>query len=159
MTILYVRDGDQFREAATKDVLERANTLIARRFRSGAPILSTPSRTREFLRLKLGALEHEIFAVLFLDNRHRLIEYVELFRGTIDGASVPTREVLKEALARNAAALILAHGHPSGDPTPSRADELVTQKLIQALALVDIRVLDHLVLGESTYSFAEHGLI
>jgi len=123
MTILYVRDGDQFREAATKDVLERANTLIARRFRSGAPILSTPSRTREFLRLKLGALEHEIFAVLFLDNRHRLIEYVELFRGTIDGASCHPREIVNEALARNAAALILVHfvtGHRMGVMCPYR---------------------------------------
>ena len=86
MTTLYVRDGDRFREAAAEDVFNRAQALIAQRFRPVAPVLAAPSRTREFLRLKLGALEHEVFAALFLDNRHRLIEYVELFRGTIDGA-------------------------------------------------------------------------
>jgi DNA repair protein RadC len=159
MTTLYVRDGDQFREAGTQDVLDRANALIAQRFRSGSPVLSAPDRTREFLRLKLAALEHEIFAVLFLDNRHRLIEYVELFRGTIDGASVHPREVVKEALARNAAALICTHGHPSGDPTPSHADEVVTVRLREALALVDIRLLDHLIVGNTISSMAEMGLI
>jgi DNA repair protein RadC len=159
MTTLYVRDGDQFREAGSQDILDRANALLAQRFRSGAPVLSAPNRTREFLQLKLGALEHEIFAVLFLDNRHRLIEYVELFRGTIDGASVHPREVVKEALARNAAAVICAHGHPSGDPSPSRADELITQKLKAALALVDIRLVDHLVVGNTVSSMAEMGLM
>lgn len=94
-----------------------------------------------------------------LDNRHRLIEYVELFRGTIDGASVHPREVVKEALARNAAALICCHGHPSGDPTPSQADELITRRLKEALALVDIRLLDHLVIGDSVSSMAELGLM
>ncbi len=159
MTTLYVRDGDQFREAGTQDVLDRANALIAQRFRSGSPVLSAPSRTREFLRLKHAALEHEIFALLFLDNRHRLIEYLELFRGTINGASVHPREVVKEALARNAAALICAHGHPSGDPTPSQADELITVRLKEALALVDIRLLDHLIVGNTICSMAELGLI
>ena len=159
MTTLYVRDGDQFREAGSQDVLDRANALLAQRFRSGSPVLSAPNRTREFLQLKLGALEHEIFAVLFLDNRHRLIEYVELFRGTIDGASVHPREVVKEALVRNAAAVICAHGHPSGDPSPSRADELITAKLKAALALVDIRLVDHLVVGNTVSSMAEMGLI
>jgi len=159
MTTLYVREGDQFREAAPQDVLDRAQALIAQRFRSGAPVLSAPNRTREFLRLKLGALEHEVFAVLFLDKRHRLIEYVELFRGTIEGASVHPREVVKEALARNAAALICTHGHPSGDPTPSQADELITVKLKEALALVDIRLLDHLIVGNTISSMAEMGLL
>jgi DNA repair protein RadC len=159
MTTLYVREGDQFREAAPQDVLDRAQALIAQRFRSGAPVLSAPNRTREFLRLKLGALDHEVFAVLFLDKRHRLIEYVELFRGTIEGASVHPREVVKEALARNAAALICTHGHPSGDPTPSQADELITVKLKEALALVDIRLLDHLIVGNTISSMAEMGLL
>jgi len=94
-----------------------------------------------------------------LDKRHRLIEYVELFRGTIDGASVHPREVVKEALARNAAALICTHGHPSGDPTPSQADELITVKLKEALALVDIRLLDHLIVGNTISSMAEMGLL
>ena len=88
MTTLYVRDGGEFREAHSRDVIERANALIAQRFRAGAPVMDAPSRTREFLRLKLGALDQEVFAVLFLSTRHTLTEYVELFRGTIDGASV-----------------------------------------------------------------------
>src|SRR6202166_261680 len=160
MTTLYVREGDQFREAAPQDVLDRAQALIAQRFRSGAPVLSAPDRTREFLRLKLGTLEHEVFAVLFLDKRHRLIEYVELFRGTIDGASVHPREVVKLALAKNAAALVLAHPHPSGVAEPSQADELITQRLKEALALVDVRLLDHcLIAGGVATSFAERGVI
>lgn len=159
MTTLYVRDGDLFREAAAQDVLDRAHALIAQRYRPGAPVLSAPDRTREFLRLKLGALDYEVFAVLFLDNRNRLIEYLELFRGTVDGASVHPREVVKEALARNAASLILAHCHPSGVASPSLADERITLKLRDALALVDIRVLDHLVVGESIVSMAELGLL
>jgi DNA repair protein RadC len=159
MPTLYVREGDQFREAAPQDVLDRAQALITQRFRSGAPVLSAPNRTREFLRLKLGALEHEVFAVLFLDKRHRLIEYVELFRGTIDGASVHPREVVKEALARNAAALIFCHCHPSGQSSPSQADEHITMRLKSALDLVDIRVIDHIIVGETMTSFAEIGIL
>jgi DNA repair protein RadC len=159
MSTLYVREGDVFREADAQDVLDRAQALIAQRYRTGAPVLSAPNRTREFLRLKLGALDHEVFSILFLDKRHRLIEYVELFRGTIDGASVHPREVVKEALARNAASLILAHVHPSGVATPSQADELITQRLKDALALVDIRVLDHILVGETVVSMAEMGIL
>jgi DNA repair protein RadC len=159
MSTLYVREGDVFREADAQDVLDRAQALIAQRYRTGAPVLSAPNRTREFLRLKLGALDHEVFSILFLDKRHRLIEYVELFRGTIDGASVHPREVVKEALARNAASLILAHVHPSGVATPSQADELITQRLKDALALVDIRVLDHIIVGETVVSMAEMGIL
>jgi DNA repair protein RadC len=121
--------------------------------------MDSPSRTREFLRLKLGGLEHEVFAALFLDSRHRLIEYVELFRGTIDSASVHTREVVKEALARNAASMIFCHCHPSGEASPSHADEAVTQRLKAALSLVDIRVLDHFVVGNTIASMAEAGLL
>jgi len=159
MSMLYVREGDHFREAEARDVLDRANALIAQRYRAGSPVLDAPTRTREFLNLKLGALEHEVFAALFLDNRHRLIEYVELFRGTIDGASVHPREVVKEALARNAAALIFCHCHPSGQASPSQADELITRRLREALALVDIRVLDHFIVGQTIASFAELGIL
>ncbi len=141
-------------------MLDRAHALIAQRFRRGKPALTSPARTREFLRLKLGALEHEVFCVLFLTQRHRLIEYVELFRGTIDGASVHPREILKEALARNAAALLCAHCHPSGEPTPSQADEHITRVLKDTLALVGIRLLDHIIVGGTeTYSMAESGLL
>lgn len=159
MTVLYVREGEEYREAAAQDVLQRAKALIAQRYRTGAQVLSAPTRTREFLRLRHGSLDYEMFAVLFLDNRHRLIEYVELFRGTIDGASVHPREVIKEALARNAAALIFCHGHPSGQASPSQADELITQRLKEAAALFQIRVLDHFIVGETIVSMAELGLI
>jgi DNA repair protein RadC len=159
MTTLYVREGDGYREATPRDVISRAQGYIDQRYRSGAPVMTSPARTREFLRLRLGARDHEIFAALFLDNRHRLIQFVELFRGTIDGASVHPREVVKEALAHNAAAVIFAHNHPSGVSTPSQADELITQRLKEALALVDIRVLDHLIVGETIHSFAESGLL
>ena len=160
MTTLYVRDGDQFREATAEAVLHRANALMAQRFRPGTPVLTAPHRTREFLCLKLGALEHEVFAALFLDNRHRLIEYVELFRGTIDGASVHPREVVKEGLSRNAAAVIFAHCHPSGQASPSHADELITRRLKEALALLDIRVLDHIIVAANQMvSMAEMGLL
>lgn len=160
MTTLYVRDGGEYREASARDIFERAQALMAQRFRAGTPVMDSPRKTREFLRLRLGVLEHEVFAVLFLTKRHHLIEYVELFRGTIDGASVHPREIVKEALARNAAALIVAHGHPSGEATPSRADEAVTLRLKEALALVDVRLLDHIVATASgCTSMAEMGLI
>ena len=104
--------------------------------------------------------DHEVFCCLYLDSRHRLMCFEELFRGTIDGASVHPREVVKQALARNATAVILAHNHPSGVAEPSQADELITARLRDALALVDIRVLDHFIVGEGQpYSFAEHGLV
>ena len=101
-----------------------------------------------------------MFCGLYLDNRHRLIAFQELFRGTIDGASVHPREVVREGLAHNAAAIILAHNHPSGVAEPSQADELITRRLADALALVDIRLLDHLIIaGPQTVSFAERGML
>jgi DNA repair protein RadC len=110
--------------------------------------------------MRLSTLDHEVFAALFLDNRHRLIEYVELFRGTVDGASGYPREVVKEALRHNTAAVILAHNHPSGVAEPSQADQLITRRLKDALALVEIRVLDHLIIaGDEVVSFAEMGLV
>lgn len=124
------------------------------------PALSNPRATREFLRARLRDLPHEVFCCVYLDNRHRVIAFEELFRGTIDGASVHPREVVKHALARNAAALILVHNHPSGLAEPSQADELITRRLKEALALVEIRVLDHLVVGDGVCeSFAERGLL
>lgn len=120
----------------------------------------SPADVKVYLTAKLASLDHEVFAVLFLDNRHRLIEYVEMFRGTIDGASVHPREVVKEALRLNAAAVILAHPHPSGNPEPSAADKAITRQLREALALIDVRTLDHIVVaGNATVSFAERGLL
>lgn len=122
--------------------------------------LENPDATRRYLTSQLRHYRHEVFACLFLDTRHRVIAFEELFRGTIDGASVHPREVVKRALHHNAAALILAHNHPSGVAEPSRADTQLTRRLRDALALVDIRVLDHLIIGEgSGVSLAERGLI
>jgi DNA repair protein RadC len=122
--------------------------------------LTSPADTRRYLQAKLRHYPHEVFSCLFLDNRHRVICFEELFRGTIDGASVHPREVVKRALAHNAAALILAHNHPSGVTEPSQADRHITAHLKQALSLVDIRVLDHIVVGEGEpVSLAERGLL
>jgi len=123
--------------------------------------LTSPDLTRQFLAAKMRAYPHEVFACLLLDNQHRVIEFRELFRGTIDGASVYPREVVKTALAYNAAAVIFAHNHPSGIAEPSEADRLITHRLKQALNLVDIRVLDHFIVGDGdrAYSFAENGLL
>ena len=147
------------RPATSEEILDAALTILARRVRKGAS-LSNPRATRDFLKLRLAPHDHEIFAILFLDNRHRVIEFVPLFRGTIDGASVHPREVVKEALLRGAAAVILAHNHPSGVAEPSQADELITHRIRDALALIDVRVLDHLVVtGDAIVSMAERGLI
>lgn len=139
--------------------LELARRHYGEALRCG-PLLGSPSETRRFLIAQLRDRPYEVFCCLYLDNRHRLIAFDELFRGTIDGASVHPREVVREALAHNAAALILAHNHPSGIAEPSRADELITQRLRDALSLVDIRILDHLIVaGPQILSFAERGLI
>jgi DNA repair protein RadC len=139
--------------------LELSRRHYAEQLQSGPP-LANPRATREFLRARLRDRDHEVFCCLFLDNRHRVICFDEVFRGTIDGASVHPRDVVKLALSRNAAAVILAHNHPSGVAEPSHADELITGRLRDALALVDIRVLDHIVVGDGAeVSFAERGLL
>jgi DNA repair protein RadC len=147
------------RYAELRAALELARRHHLETLRSGVAIES-PRSTRLFLQAQLRDRPYEVFCCLFLDNRHRLIAFAELFRGTIDGASVHPREVVRDALARNAAAVILAHNHPSGNAEPSQADELITARLRDALALVDIRVLDHVVVGDGCcVSFAERGLL
>jgi DNA repair protein RadC len=142
----------------------RALPLLARRYfeqslPAGACIRS-PADTEAFLLAKLRHLAHERFCCLYLDNRHRVLRFDELFRGTIDGTSVYPREVVKEALAVNAAAVILAHNHPSGVSEPSQADERITRRLKSALELVDIRLLDHLIIGDAgATSLASRGLL
>jgi DNA repair protein RadC len=139
--------------------LELARRYYAEAMRAG-PLLDSPGATHRFLIAQLRDQPHELFCCLHLDNRHRLIAFDELFRGTIDGASVHPREVVKQALTRNAAAVILAHNHPSGVAEPSQADELITRRLREALALVDIRVLDHCIVADNgCLSFAERGLL
>ncbi len=123
-------------------------------------VLTSPRQTRDYLQSRLGGYPYEVFACLFLDNRHRVIEYEELFRGTIDGASVHPREVVRRSLSHNAAALILAHNHPSGVAEPSQADRAITRRLKAALELVDIRLLDHMIIGSGEItSLAELGEI
>jgi len=121
--------------------------------------LTNPAQTVQYLRSRLRDHRHEVFACLMLDNRNRVIAFRELFRGTIDGASVYPREVVKQALADNAAAVILAHNHPSGVCEPSQADIRITERLKKALALVDIRVLDHVIVGDETTCLSEKGLV
>jgi DNA repair protein RadC len=140
-------------------VLELARRSMAGELRQRT-MFDSPARVKEFLQLELARREHEVFVVLFLDARHQLIEMEEMFRGTLTQTSVYPREVVKRSLARNAAAVVLAHNHPSGAAEPSRADEFLTQTLKSALALVDVRVLDHFVVGRGdVVSFAERGLL
>lgn len=147
------------RFAELQAAVEIARRQLSETMQAG-PSLASPKATRDFLSARLRDLEHEMFCVLFLDKRHRLIKYEELFRGTIDGASVHPREIVKLALQRNSAAVIIAHNHPSGIAEPSQADELITQRVKEALALVDIRLLDHIIIGDGAgVSLAERGLL
>ncbi|HEY7963338.1 MAG TPA: DNA repair protein RadC [Steroidobacteraceae bacterium] len=144
-------------------VMQAALELTRRHFREAlrlGPALAAPELTRTFLQAQLRDRPYEVFCCLYLDNRHRLIAFEELFRGTIDRAGVHPREVLRQTLLHNAAAVIFAHNHPSGVLEPSQADELITRRLKEALALMDVRVLDHFIIGDGQcYSFSEHGLL
>jgi DNA repair protein RadC len=158
---LHVRERDGVYRPATSDEIRAAALahLRAYRLRRGRA-LSSPALVREYLAIAYGAREAELFGMLMLDNRHQLLGVAELFNGTIDGASVHPREVVKTALAANAAAVVLFHNHPSANPEQSRADELITQRLRDALALVDVRVVDHVIVaGDAHVSFAEKGLL
>jgi DNA repair protein RadC len=151
--------GRFYRVASADEVLSKAWGVLADRVKPGVT-LSSPQVVKDYLRLAIGLLEHEVFCVVFLDAQHRVIELRQMFRGTVTQTSVYPREVIKESLALNAAAVILAHNHPSGAAEPSRADEHLTQTLKTALQLVDVRVIDHLVItANATVSFAERGLL
>jgi DNA repair protein RadC len=144
--------------AQLQAVLEMARRHLMESLQRGDALCS-PQQTRHYLSAQLQGCAQEVFACLFLDNRNRVISFDKMFYGTIDGASVYPREVVKLALKKNAAAVIFAHNHPSGIAEPSGADEHITRKLKEALALVDIRVLDHLIIGDTVVSFAERGLL
>lgn len=147
------------KRAELSAVLELSRRALVQELRE-QPLFDSPAAVRHYLQLQLGAREHEVFCVLFLDSQNRLIVLEELFRGTLTQTSVYPREVVKQALAHNAGAVILTHNHPSGVLEPSRADELLTQTLKSSLQLVDVRVLDHIVVGRSAcLSFAERGLL
>ncbi len=145
--------------AQLQAVLELSTRHLAEQLQRG-DALSDPATTRRYLSQRLRDFPYEVFACLFLDNRHRIICFEELFRGTINGASVHPREVVRKALTHNAAAVILAHNHPSGIAEPSEADRSLTRRLKEALGLVDVRVLDHIVIGDGeSVAFAERGWI
>ncbi len=141
-------------------IVDSALRIIESRLRIATISMSSPDDVRDYLRFNLSTLEHEVFGVLWLDSQNRLIEYQELFRGTVNQTSVYPREVVKAALTCNASACILTHNHPSGFAEPSRADEMLTNNLKTALAMVDCKVLDHMIVGGmSVMSFAERGLL
>ena len=139
-------------------ILEKAAEIITSKFLTSEPFADA-KLTKEFLSLKLAHYEKEVFSVMLLNSQHQLIEYREMFFGSIDSANVYPREMLKVVLEVNAAAVIFAHNHPSGLPEPSVSDRRITARLTEALALIDVRVLDHVVVGKTTVSFAERGLI
>ena len=144
--------------AQLRAVLEMARRHFYASIQRG-DALRSPDETRRYLAAELRACPHEVFACLFLDNRNRVLTFEKLFFGTIDGASVYPREVVRRAIDNNAAAVIFAHNHPSGIAEPSAADRQITQRLKDALALIDVRVLDHMVVGDEVVSFAERGLL
>ncbi len=148
-----------YRPATAAEVLRQARLVLARRVRRGV-VFDSPTLVKDYLKVHLSPLEYEVFMVIFVDAQHRLIACEQLFRGTLTQTSVYPREVVKRALGHNAGAVVLAHNHPSGAVEPSRADEYLTQTLKSALALVDVRVLDHIIVaGDATASFAERGLL
>lgn len=157
--MLYIKEANgEYTLAGEDDVIYEAIAIYNRYFAKGEA-LTSPDKARDMIKLKLAPYEHEVFLCLFLDNQHKLIACDEMFRGTIDSASVYPREVVKAALQYNASAVIFAHNHPSGVGEPSTADRAITNKLKDALGLIEARVLDHFIVGEDIYSFAEHGLI
>jgi DNA repair protein RadC len=151
--------GGPAKRAELAAVFEIARRALGQQL-AQQPVFDNPTAVKQFAALAIGALGFEVFAVLFLDNQHRLLKHEEMFRGTLTQTSVYPREVVRRALELNSAAVIFAHNHPSGTAEPSRADEFLTQSLKAALQLVDVRVLDHLVVGRGeVVSFAERGLL
>lgn len=159
----FIQDsGGMYRvsDPVTEDqVIRLANDILKSRLLT-TDVLSSPVLTRQFLQTKLAPYNREVFAVLFLTAQHQVIKYEEMFQGTLDGAAVYPREIVKRALEVNAAAIILSHQHPSGKSDPSAADRRITERIVSAMSLVDIRVLDHIIVGcTDTYSFAENGVL
>ena len=154
---LFVEQAGIYRVAEDAVVLQFAQASLARRFRVGAPVLQSPQQTKAYLQLRLAPLDYETFGLIHLDARHRLLAMEDLFRGTIDGASVHPREIVKSAILRGSAAIIAYHNHPSGCSQSSAADDLITHRIRDVLAMIDVRFLDHLVVGLSVYSYAEAG--
>jgi len=155
---LFINDGDTvYRLASPDEIIGSAKRIIEERFGERLTIES-PKDALEYIQSQIATLEHEAFSVLFLDNRHRVISFDVISRGTIDQAAVYPREILKEALRYNACAVLCAHNHCSGVVSPSEADKRITKRLKTALEMIDVRILDHFIVsGTQSYSFAEHG--
>ncbi len=155
--LIQVRDTEgTYHNVHNHEVIAAAKRCISTSL-AGGDLINTPNLSRDYFQVLLGEREHEVFAAMWLDTRHRVLKVQELFRGTIDGTSVHCREVVKEGLACNAAAVIFGHNHPSGVADPSQADIKITKALKESLALIGIRVLDHVVVGATTVSLAERG--
>lgn len=155
----FIRDiNGSYQALNPNEIIEAAKSLLSAKFKRGIQITNALC-VKEHLRVQLAPLEHEVFYAVWLDNQHRIIAEEELFRGTIDAASIFPREVVKMALSHNAAKVIFAHNHPSGDAEPSSSDEYITKRLIDALSLIDVKVLDHIIIGEHIVSFAQRGMI
>ncbi len=161
MQTMMVKSGNRYRKATVAEVSEVAGYYAREAMNRERPNLASPANAVRYLQAMYAGRDYETFTVLFLDKRHRLIECVEMFRGTLDGSAVYPREVVKEVLWRGAAAIVISHNHPSGIAEPSVADERITEALRNALALIDVRVLDHIIIGNGGRycSFAERGLI
>jgi len=156
---LFIKEGTAFHEAPHSTVLRCARELARAQFRPGAPVLKDPDVLYDFVLLQLGSREREVFALVLLDVHDRLIDYVEIFEGTLDGTPVYPREIVKCAVSRQAYSVVLVHNHPSGSIAPSMADRAVTVRLKASLALVDVRVKDHLIVGETVMSMKAMGIL
>ena len=158
LTLIETSDFEADRIVQENQVIDEALHILDRRLFARGPNLTSPDAVASYLKLHLVQQEHEVFGVIFLDAKHRVLAFEVLFHGSIDGASVYPRQVVKRALAHNAAALILTHNHPSGVAEPSQADRVLTRRLKEALELVDVRVLDHFIVGDGEpLSMAEYG--
>lgn len=155
----FVSTCEQARTRTEDALIEKAEKILLSRMKERGQAVTSPEQTRLYLRIQFADEWSEVFCALWMDNRNRVISFDRLFNGTIDGAAVYPREVVRAAIKHNAATVIFAHNHPSGVSEPSHADELITKRLKDALSLIDVRVLDHMVVGDTITSFAERGLL
>jgi DNA repair protein RadC len=159
MTTLYLRDGDTYREADSESIFTCADELITQRFRRGAPILREPNQTREYLRLHGGPKPYQLLGLLHLTRQHRLIALEDLFRGTLDEHRIHNREIVRSILQHNAKCVMSYHNDPAGISEPTITDERAIRHLCNALSLMEVRLLDHWIIGDPIFSFAEAGLL
>ena len=158
-TLMVRKENGRYREATRTEIFETASVELDSLFSRESELLESPDGVKKWLRLRLAHKSHEVFGVLWLDNRHRAITFNEISHGTINSAAVSPRELVRGAIEANAAACILCHNHPSGVASPSEADRQVTLKIKEALEIIGTRTLDHIIVAETTYSFAENGML